>query len=106
MSYPHSLKTDFLVFQKPEKLFVIAAWRGRGDPTHKPTTIKALGLTDQASLARTSETLALVFTGFSASQKALRCCDSLSYLEMTSAQTRFNRFPFPSPGIACFQRTR
>lgn len=55
----------------PEKLYVIIDWRGKGDPTLKPTPIKAHGLTVQASLARASGTLTLVFTGSRAFQKPL-----------------------------------
>lgn len=38
-------------------------WRGKGEPTLKPTPAKALAVTDQASLALASEALALVLTG-------------------------------------------
>lgn len=38
-------------------------WRGTGEPTLKPAPAKALVVTDQASLARASEVLALVLTG-------------------------------------------
>lgn len=52
---PHPLKINLLFFQKPEKLCVIIVQRGKGDPTLKPTPIKVLHLTDQASLARAPE---------------------------------------------------
>lgn len=91
----HPLKINLVFFPKPEKLCVIAVWRAKGDHTFKPTPIKALDFTDQASLAGASErdTVFGVYrvqgipeaTSLCPSASP-RCRDSLSYLDMTSGQ--------------------